>query len=62
MVTANLSGSSSEAKRLISQGAVELVRISGESQILLKDHIPVDIRPGDVIKVGKRRFARMAGR
>ena len=61
LVTAGLSASSSEAKRLINQGAVELVRVSGESQTLSEDHLPLDLRPGDVIKVGKRRFVRVAG-
>ena len=60
LVTAGLSASSSEAKRLINQGAVELVRVSGESKTLSEDHLPLDLRPGDVIKVGKRRFVRVA--
>ena len=63
MVIAGLADSTSDAKRLISQGAVELIHDSGESQTLLEDY-PLSFAkdPGDVIKVGKRRFVRLVGK
>ena len=63
MVIAGLADSTSEAKRLISQGAVELINDSGESQTLLEDSLLSSNKgPGDVIKVGKRRFLRLVGK
>ncbi len=54
MVEAGLAKSLSEAKRLITQGAVEL------------DGVPVNdfacaLNPGSVLKVGKRRFVKLVG-
>ncbi len=48
-----LAKSNSEANRLIAQGAVN---IGGEK---LDPHIPPTIKSGDIIKVGKHRFARI---
>ena len=52
--------STSEAKRLIQQGAVEVIRSSGESETLRIDSPDHGLSSGDVIKVGKRRFVRLA--
>ena len=63
LVSTGLAASNAAAKRLISQRAVELVRVSGESYTFSSDS-PGDapglaIQSGDVIKVGKRRFLRL---
>jgi tyrosyl-tRNA synthetase len=62
LVDLGLAGSASEAKRLISQKAVEIIKPSGESLILESDLPATDSGPGDVIKVGKRRFVRLVSR
>jgi tyrosyl-tRNA synthetase len=61
LVISGLASSNSQAKRLISQGAVELIPVSGGSRTLTGDHLDTDLKPGDVIRVGKRRFGRLAG-
>jgi tyrosyl-tRNA synthetase len=61
LVSAGLASSNSEAKRLINQRAVELIRASGENLALVTDSTDVDWQPGDVLKVGKRRFVRLVG-
>jgi tyrosyl-tRNA synthetase len=61
LVEAKLATSVSSAKRLLGQGAVELIRLSGETQPVAGDAPAQDLRPGDVIKVGKRRFVRLVG-
>ncbi len=62
LVEAKLAASVSDAKRLLGQGAVELIRASGETQPVSGDALAQHLRPGDVIKVGKRRFVRLVGR
>ena len=60
MVSAGLASSNGEAKRLINQRAVELIHTSGEVSTLSHDSLEKDILlPGDVIKVGKRRYLRL---
>jgi tyrosyl-tRNA synthetase len=49
--------SRSEAKRLIDQGAIEIIHQNGRKTIMFDDR-PL-IRVGDIIKVGKRRFVRI---
>ena len=49
--------SRSEVKRLIGQGAIEIIHENGNRTIVYDDR-PL-IRVGDVIKVGKRRFVRI---
>ncbi len=49
--------STSEAKRLIAQGAVQIVHEDGTRDVVSEGH--VGIKPGDVIKYGKRRFVRI---
>jgi tyrosyl-tRNA synthetase len=54
-----LAKSLSEAKRLIAQGAVEVIHEDG-TKTIVRDEM-VEIKPGDVIKVGAGRFMRMVG-
>ena len=57
LVEANLAASSSEARRLIDQGAVRVNERKIES-----DHAGVDLRPGDIITVGRRRWVKIGGK
>ena len=62
IVDASLASSASEAKRLINQGAVQLIQEStGEAQTLTRDQtLPeLDRHHRDVLKVGRRRFVRL---
>jgi len=62
IVDASLASSVSEAKRLINQGAVQLIsQATGEIRTLDRDHPLPDLDPQnrDVLKVGRRRFARL---
>jgi tyrosyl-tRNA synthetase len=59
LVTSGLVSSNAEAKRLIRQGAVELVTTSGTSRTLEEDYQVFEFLDGDVIRVGKRRFVRL---
>jgi hypothetical protein len=47
----------SEAKRLLAQGAVQIIRADGTRQVVRDED--VQIKPGDKIKVGKLRFAKI---
>jgi hypothetical protein len=47
----------SEAKRLLAQGAVQIIRADGTRQVIRDEK--VEIKPGDRIKVGKLRFAEI---
>jgi tyrosyl-tRNA synthetase len=49
--------SMSEAKRLLAQGAVQIIRADGTRQVVRDEN--VEIKPGDKIKVGKLRFAKI---
>ena len=57
LVNNKFANSTSEAKRLLAQGAVRIIRADGTSQVV-RDEI-VEIKPGDKIKVGKLRFAKI---
>ena len=62
IVDASLAPSASEAKRLINQGAVQLISGStGDTRTLDRDHSLPDLDPQnrDVLKVGRRRFVRL---
>jgi len=59
LVDLGLAASASEAKRLISQNAVEIIPPSGDSITLTSDTTVSDTGPNYVIKVGKRRFVRL---
>lgn len=52
LVETNLASSKSEAKRLIKEGAVEL---GGE---VVSENEGIELSPGDLLKVGKKRFLR----
>ena len=59
LVKASLAASASEAKRRISDGAVSIIKSSGETRSIVTDYIARDLETGDVIRVGNRRFARI---
>ncbi|MCH8898444.1 MAG: tyrosine--tRNA ligase, partial [Chloroflexi bacterium] len=59
LVESNLATSTSEAKRLISQNAVQLIRAGGETEALGDDFTGGRLQVGDIIKVGRRRFVRL---
>ena len=54
LTDANLTASSSEARRLISQGAVHVNDIE-----IISDSSATELRAGDVIRVGRRRFVKI---
>jgi tyrosyl-tRNA synthetase len=57
LVNNKFANSMSEAKRLLAQGAVQIIQADGTRQVV-KDE-KVEIKPGDKIKVGKLRFAEI---
>jgi tyrosyl-tRNA synthetase len=57
LVDNNFANSISEAKRLLAQGAVRIIRADGTRHVV-RDDI-AQIKLGDVIKVGKRRFVKI---
>ena len=59
LVESNLATSTSEAKRLISQNAVQVIRAGGETEALGDDFAGERLQMGDIIKVGRRRFVRL---
>jgi tyrosyl-tRNA synthetase len=59
LVEASLASSNGEAKRLINQRAVQLIRPSEPALTLNADAAGAGLQPGDVIKVGRRRFVRL---
>jgi len=56
LTKAGLTKSRSEVRRLLAQGAIE---INGEA--VTEDLEMAQIKKGSIIKVGKRRFAKIAG-
>ena len=54
LVAANLAASVGQAKRLIKQGAVEI-----NGQKIAADYVAEDLKPGDMLRAGKRRFVRI---
>ena len=62
LVDLELADTTSEAKRLINQRAVEIIKQSGESITVATDTLATDSAPGDVVKVGKRRLVRLVDR
>ena len=54
LTSAGLASSNAEAKRLLNQGAIELIPQSGEPQKLSIGYSVTELRPGDVIKRGAR--------
>ena len=56
---AGIVASNGEAKRLINQNAVEIIPSSGSSYAVDPEMNELTLSPGDVIKIGKRRFVRL---
>ena len=59
LVAAGLAASNAEARRLLTQGAVELLPASGEPCRLDDDRAEVSPAIGDVLRAGRRRFVRI---
>jgi len=57
LVDNKFANSISEAKRLLAQGAVQIIRADGTRQVIRNEN--VQIKLGDRIKVGKLRFAEI---
>jgi tyrosyl-tRNA synthetase len=57
LVNNKFANSMSEAKRLLAQGAVRIIRADGTTQVVSDE--TVEFKPGDRIKVGKLRFAKI---
>jgi tyrosyl-tRNA synthetase len=55
LVNKKFANSMSEAKRLLAQGAVQIIRADGTKQVVKDEN--VEIKPSDRIKVGKLRLA-----
>jgi tyrosyl-tRNA synthetase len=59
MLAAGLAPSKAQVKRLLSQGAVERISQGGDPQPLTSGEAGHMLQPGDLLKVGKRRFVRL---
>ena len=59
LVSAGMASSNGEAKRLINQRAVQIIRNPDQITTLNSDSEGVELQAGDVIKVGRRRFVRL---
>jgi tyrosyl-tRNA synthetase len=57
LVDNKFANSMSEAKRLLAQGAVRIIRADGTTQVVRDEN--VELKPGDKIKVGKLRFVEI---
>ena len=57
LVDNKFANSKAEAKRLLAQSAVQIIRADGTRQVVKDEN--VKIKPGDRIKVGKLRFAKI---
>ena len=53
----NFASSVGEAKRLLAQGAVSIIHTDG-TRYVVRDN-EAQIKPGDIVKVGKRRFKKI---
>ncbi|MBA7631041.1 Tyrosine--tRNA ligase [subsurface metagenome] len=58
LVNHNFANSASEAKRLLAQGAVSIIHADGTKHVIKDEE--AQIKPGDTIKVGKRRFKKVS--
>ena len=58
LVQTGLAASNSEARRLVSQGAVEVIRSDGERVAVVAGEAPA-LAAGDVVRAGRRRFVRV---
>ena len=59
MLAAGLAPSKAQVKRLLAQGAVERTSLDGEPEPVTGGDAGYLLQPGDVLKVGKRRFVRL---
>ena len=59
MLAAGLAPSKAQVKRLLAQGAVERISQGGEPQPVTGGDAGYLLQPGDLLKVGKRRFVRL---
>lgn len=59
MLAAGLAPSKAQVKRLLGQGAVERISQGGEPQPVTGGEAGYMLQPGDMLKVGKRRFVRL---
>ena len=59
LVQAELVASNGEARRLVGQGAVEIIRPGGDRVTIVAGHPTPPLAPGDVIRAGRRRFVRL---
>ena len=59
ILAAGLAPSKAQVKRLLAQGAVERTSLDGEPQPVTGGDAGYLLQPGDVLKVGKRRFVRL---
>ena len=57
LVNNRFASSMSEARRLLAQGAVRVIRADGATQVVRDE--TVEFKPGDKIKVGKLRFVKI---
>jgi tyrosyl-tRNA synthetase len=61
LVDTDLATSTSEAKRLINQGAVYIITPSGESSRLSGDSQAIQLEPGTTIRAGRRKYISLVG-
>ena len=59
LVSAGMVSSNNEAKRLINQQAVQLIPANGQTRALTQDSLDDGLQPGDVLRIGRRRFLRL---
>ena len=59
LVRTELVASASEARRLVSQGAVEIIKPNGDRITIVAGDPTPPLAPGDVIRAGRRRFVRL---
>jgi tyrosyl-tRNA synthetase len=59
MLAAGLAPSKAQVKRLLAQGAVERTSLDGDPQPVTGADAGYLLQPGDLLKVGKRRFVRL---
>ena len=59
MLAAGLAPSKAQVKRLLAQGAVERTSREGDSQLVTGADAGYLLQPGDLLRVGKRRYVRL---
>ena len=59
LVAAGLASSNAEARRLIGQGAVEIIRADGGARVAVASGDAPALAAGDVVRAGRRRFVRV---